>query len=334
MKWHLVSKRDLPWRSEPNPYSIWISEVMLQQTQVVTVLPYYSKFLDHYPDLETLAHASEQDVLSLWSGLGYYSRARNLHKAARKILQSNGGIFPSNFESILALPGIGRYTAGAICSLAYNQPQPIVDGNIRRVIIRLNGIRTHAPESYFWKQMKFWIPDGKASTFNQAMMELGALICTPFQPRCGECPIKGDCKALKMNLQNRLPHPRQKRPASDIKMIILILHNRNKLILINKTADFIPGRWGFPYQFIPDRSSARENARDLSLRILGVPSRLSSYCSINHTIVNRRITAYVFACEGDAIRPDIVKARWIERSKAGEMLTSSLFTKALSKTKY
>jgi A/G-specific adenine glycosylase len=332
MSWYLKTKRALPWRSEPTPYRVWISEVMLQQTQAATVSPYYVRFLGRFPNLETLAKASEQEVLALWSGLGYYSRARNLHKAARKIFQFNGGVFPSDFEAIFDLPGVGRYTAGAICSLAFNQPQPIVDGNIRRVITRFNGIIAHTPESYFWKQMKEWIPEGKASIFNQAMMELGALVCLPSQPHCVECPVRNDCRALEMNLQNSLPHPRPRRPARYMEMVILVLHNRNKLLLVNKMPDFIPGQWGFPSRVIPNRSSAEKNACGLSLRIYCKSFPLSKCAKLSHAIGNRRIVAHVFAGEASGkIRLAMEELCWIKRSKAGIMLTSSLFLKALSK---
>ncbi len=333
MNWYLTEKRALPWRSEPTPYRIWISEVMLQQTQAATVSPYYVRFLGRFPNLETLAKASEQEVLALWSGLGYYSRARNLHKAAREILGSNGGVFPSDFETIIALPGIGRYTAGAICSLAFNQPQPIVDGNIRRVITRFNGITIHIPESYFWKQMQAWIPEGKASVFNQAMMELGALVCLPLQPHCMECPIRNNCRAFKMNLQNRLPRPRSRGPTRNLEMVVLVLHKKNKLLLVNKLPDFIPGRWGFPSQVIPSRSSAEENACGLSRKICCGLVPLSKCAKLSHAIGNRRIVAHVFAGEASGqIRPAMEELCWIQRSRTGEMLTSSLFLKALSKT--
>jgi A/G-specific adenine glycosylase len=333
MGWYLRTNRALPWRKEPTPYRVWISEVMLQQTQAATVSPYYARFLERFPNLETLAKASEQEVLALWSGLGYYTRARNLHKAARRIFQFNGGVFPTDFETVFALPGVGRYTAGAICSLAFNQPQPIVDGNIRRVITRFNGIRIYAPESYFWKQMKAWIPKERASIFNQAMMELGARVCLPFRPRCIECPISSYCRALKMNLQNSLPRPRSRKPAQNVEMIILILHKRNKLLLVNKMPDFIPGQWGFPSQVIPRRGSAEENACRLSLRICCKSVPLSNYAKLTHAIGNRRIAAHVFAGEASSrIRLATEELCWIEQSRAGKMLTSSLFLKALSKT--
>jgi A/G-specific adenine glycosylase len=184
LHWYGRHKRELPWRSNPAPYRVWVSEIMLQQTQAKTVLPYYDRFFKRFPDIQSLARASEQEVLALWAGLGYYGRARNLHRAARQIVDDHGGVFPDKLEEILMLPGIGRYTAGAICSIAFNRPLPIVDGNVRRVIRRLHGIGRRIPESHFWNQASAWVPEGKTSAFNQAVMELGALVCLPHRPLC------------------------------------------------------------------------------------------------------------------------------------------------------
>jgi A/G-specific adenine glycosylase len=330
MRWYSQHKRALPWRCEPTPYRVWISEIMLQQTQAVTASSFYVRFLDRFPNLESLAAASEQEILELWSGLGYYSRARNLHKAAREIISRYHGVFPSDLKSILDLPGIGRYTAGAICSLAFNQSQPIVDGNIRRVITRFNAIVNRAPESYFWDQMIAWIPDGKASIFNQAMMELGALVCTPLQPHCTKCPIKIFCLAYERSLQTSLPRPIRKKPARKLEMIILILQRRGKLLITNKTPDFIPGKWGLPSYLLPVHGSIEFAARSLSKNLWGaIPL---SYCAkISHAIGNRRITAHIFIGQANKFLSTQRSQRWIEQSRSKEAFTSSLFIKALTK---
>jgi A/G-specific adenine glycosylase len=332
MNWYSKCRRVLPWRFDPTPYRVWISEIMLQQTQVAVASSYYVRFVKHFPDLESLANASEEEILLLWAGLGYYHRARNLSQAAREIYSFHNGVFPDDFKTILSLPGIGRYTAGAICSLAFNQPQPIVDGNIRRVITRFNGITDRVPEKYFWGQMETWIPDGKASIFNQAMMELGALVCTPIQPHCAECPIRTSCRAHKMNLQTRLPHPTPRRPVHKFSMIILLLKRKNKLLLTNEIPAFIPGAWGFPSRLIANDVSIKDAALHLSQDILGESILLSSGAKISHTITNRRIAAHLFT--GDvrySIRLATTKFSWIDQSRANEILTSSLFLKALKK---
>src|SRR5512145_3517829 len=189
LRWYKKHSRALPWRDEPTPYRVWISEIMLQQTQVKTVIPYYNRFLERFPNVETLAKAREEDVLALWAGLGYYSRARNLHKSAALIVHRYGH-FPADFDTILALPGIGRYTAGAICSIAFNQPKPILDGNVMRVLARLYGVagdpRAARPNARLWKLAEDLVlraaktrQPRACSHLNQSLMELGALVCTP-----------------------------------------------------------------------------------------------------------------------------------------------------------
>jgi A/G-specific adenine glycosylase len=304
---------------------------MLQQTRAVTASSYYLRFIEHFPNLKSLAKASEQEILTLWAGLGYYKRAKNLHKAAREIIQFHNGVFPTDFKTILALPGIGRYTAGAICSLAYNQSQPIVDGNIRRVITRFNAISNHAPESYFWKQMKVWIPDGKASIFNQSMMELGALVCAPARPHCTQCPIRDSCKARALNLQDSLPQPRLKKPARNLEMAILAFQRRDKILATSDMPDFIPGEWSLPSCLIPGNNSAKKSAECIAVKLFGSRIRLAHCGRISHVIGHRRIAAHIFTGETKnlfLLARD--KLRWINRSKASEMLTSSLFLKALS----
>jgi A/G-specific adenine glycosylase len=332
MSWYRKNSRALPWRSEPTPYRVWISEVMLQQTQASTASEYYIRFLNRFPDLESLAKAAEQEVLALWAGLGYYSRAQNLLKAAREIIQRHSGIFPSDIKTILSLPGIGRYTAGAICSIAFNQSQPIVDGNIRRVLSRFNGIINHAPESYFWNQMQAWIPGGKAAIFNQAMMELGALICIPRQPRCAECPIKKHCIACRDNLQNRLPLSGPKNPIRKFEMVILVLQRRGKILIVNNMPDFIPGDWGLPCGVLFDTGSIEETAKNLSRALCGSSIPLAYCAKIPHAIGHRRIAAHLFT--GDASGPIHAAPstlRWMERSQSFKILTSSLFLKAVKK---
>src|SRR5690242_15502981 len=204
LRWFAANARDLPWRCTRDPYAIWVSEIMLQQTQVKTVIPYWEHWLRELPTIKAVAKASPDKIHKLWEGLGYYSRARNLHQAARQIVGKNGGKFPENFDDVLALPGIGRYTAGAICSIAYNQPTPILDGNVIRVLTRVFGMRGDPREKR--RNAKLWqmatrlveaAAPNSCSELNQSLMELGALICTPRNPRCAECPVSRDCIALR-----------------------------------------------------------------------------------------------------------------------------------------
>jgi A/G-specific adenine glycosylase len=195
LRWFAAHKRDLPWRAEPrDSYHVWLSEVMLQQTQVATVIPYYQRWLARFPTLEDFAAAPLDDVLKLWEGLGYYSRARNFHKAAQIVVNEMGGDVPRDVAGLMALPGVGRYTAGAIASLAFNQHAPLLDGNVKRVLSRVFGLATPSDEE-LWLLAESLLPRGKAGAFNEALMELGATVCTPRSPACPSCPICKACTA-------------------------------------------------------------------------------------------------------------------------------------------
>ncbi len=209
VKWYLANKRDLPWRQTKDPYKIWLSEIILQQTRVIQGLPYYERFVKTYPTVKALASAPEQEVLRLWQGLGYYTRARNLHKCAKAVVDTGKGKFPASFEQLLALPGIGEYTAAAIASFSYKEPVAVVDGNVFRVLARIFGIETpiNTPEGkrVFRTLAGQLIDSGQPDLHNQAMMEFGATFCTPKNPLCEDCIFKKSCVAYKGRLQNVLP---------------------------------------------------------------------------------------------------------------------------------
>ncbi len=336
LRWYGKNKRSLPWRIKPTPYRVWISEIMLQQTQAKTVISYFNRFIRQFPNLESLARASESRVLEFWAGLGYYNRARNLHKAARRIVKIHGS-FPQDFKTILALPGIGRYTAGAICSLAFNQKQPVVDGNIRRVLIRLNGAKEHVTDSHYWNQMSDLLPDEKVSLFNQAMMELGALICVPFQPRCRQCPVTGFCKARKLGIQNSIPENRSTHALKHINIAILALGKSGKILLTSEPKpSFIPGEWGLPCSVVSKGESAEKTASLLCSEILGRAIPLSSIIPVRHSITRYRICAYGFWGEIEgSVRGlrKIGRIRWVYWESHKRFLTSSLFQKVLKKVR-
>jgi A/G-specific adenine glycosylase len=305
---------------------------MLQQTQVATVIPYYERFLARFPDLRSLAAASEQEVLALWSGLGYYGRARNILRAARE-LAAGDGVFPRDFEKILALPGIGRYTAGAICSIAYNEPRPAVDGNIRRFIARLEGKRWPAPESFFYRWMKAWTPSGRASSFLQAMMDFGATVCLPNKPDCPRCAAADFCKAKSLGIQDRVPPPRRKRPPRHYRLAILIIERKGRILLRALDGDcFIPGRWGLPFEIQAGPAKPEDYAARLCLRILGRRATPEFQGRVRHSIADRILAADVFKCDWgtDSFRlPDNRRFRWAPLRCLDAALTSSLFRKAL-----
>ena len=199
LTWHRDNRADLPWRRDPEPYQVWLSEVMLQQTRVETVIPYFDRFVRAFPTIEALAAAPLDDVLKLWEGLGYYSRARNLQRAARVIVEERNGVMPSEVEDLLELPGIGRYTAGAIASIAFRRAAPVLDGNVIRVYARLldldDDIGQSATREKLWRIAEEWLPAGAAGEYNQALMELGQRLCRPKNPLCEKCPLQAHCRA-------------------------------------------------------------------------------------------------------------------------------------------
>ena len=248
----LHGRKNLPWQQDPTPYRVWISEIMLQQTQVAVVIPYYERFMQRFPDIETLATASQDDVLSHWSGLGYYSRARNLHKAAQLVVEKHGGIFPEAIGAIEALPGIGRSTAGAILSLSKNLPHPILDGNVKRVLARHFAIEgwpgTGSVLKSLWNLSEQLTPVRQAADYNQAMMDLGATLCTRRQPGCLRCPLQPGCEAHALSRQADFPGRKPKRELPEKSTRMLLIRNRDGEILLEKRpqSGIWAGLWSLP----------------------------------------------------------------------------------------
>jgi A/G-specific adenine glycosylase len=331
LDWYERHRRELPWRSHPSPYRVWISEIMLQQTQVQTVLPYYERFLRRFPDIRTLAEAPEAEVLAAWAGLGYYSRARNLQRSARVIMGQHDGEFPRKLEDILKLPGVGRYTAGAIDSIAFNRPQPVVDGNVRRVMSRLHGIEGRPRDGFFWDQAKRWIRAGRASDFNQALMELGALVCIPSLPRCLICPVESLCEARRRGIQPRIPPLRSTRAREAIRLMMLVLaRNGSVLLARRRDAAYIPGEWGLPTRTLRADDIPERAARLLARRILQGPVPLEACPVVRHSITYRHIIIHVFRAElPDGPLNDDEQFCWSPRTSLTRRLTSSAFRKVL-----
>lgn len=249
LSWYKVHHRKLPFRENHDPYKIWLSEIMLQQTQMDTVLPYYERFLAAFPTVFDLAKATEEEVLTLWAGLGYYSRARNLHKCACVLVDEYEGNFPEEYQNALKLPGIGPYTAGAVLSIAYNKKVPAVDGNVLRVYSRLFNSDLDIGESknkkIIEKKIQKLIPEN-ARDFNQALMELGALICLPKNPQCEICPLTKNCKAKALSLQNDLPIKRKKTRNKKIAVAVGIIRKPERIMIVKASTALLNGLWGFP----------------------------------------------------------------------------------------
>jgi A/G-specific adenine glycosylase len=240
VSWFEENQRPLPWRQTYEPYHVWVSEVMLQQTQVETALPYYDRFIREFPRIESLAKADEERVLTLWAGLGYYRRAKNLMAAAREVVENHGGRVPSEYEALLSLPGVGEYMAGAILSIAFNKPYPVVDGNVRRVLSRVYGWMEENPRA-LWDAARNIVRQHEPRTVNQALMELGAKVCSFKSPRCLICPIQSACVAFRTGMQDRIP-PVKKRPRTVHVHVFALVHQKDDLVLMKH----VDGMWEFP----------------------------------------------------------------------------------------
>jgi A/G-specific adenine glycosylase len=253
-------RHDLPWQGA-DAYRVWLSEIMLQQTQVATVIPYYQRFVASFPNIATLAAASEEQVLAHWSGLGYYARGRNLHKAAQIIVEKFNGEFPHKFEDIVELPGIGRSTAAAICALAYHERRAILDGNVKRVLARYCGVAGWAGEKkveeQLWQQAEALLPRQDVATYTQALMDMGATVCVRSRPRCAACPVQADCVALQTDRTAELPTPRPKKAVPERAAVFLLLMHGNDILLEKRPGSGIWGGLWCPPQF-DDEQAARD----------------------------------------------------------------------------
>ena len=287
LEWYNENKRDLPWRRERDPYRIWVSEIMLQQTKVDTVIPYFERFMSLFPDSNTLAQAEEETVLKAWEGLGYYSRARNLHQAVKEVKEVYGGKVPSSKEEIHKLKGVGPYTAGAILSIAFNKPEPAVDGNVMRVLSRLFYITEDISKSSTRKKFEAIvtaiISQENPSEFNQALMELGAIICTPRSPACLLCPVQEHCLARSEGVQEELPVKKKKTPpiSKNMKAVVLTDEQGNVLIEQRPEKGLLAKLWQFP-----NIQAETEDLSDMDtyLRKQGIKAELQpeSVCHVKH----------------------------------------------------
>lgn len=244
-------RKDLPWQQNPTPYRVWVSEIMLQQTQVQTVISYFKNFMTLFPTVEALAKAPEDKVLQVWTGLGYYARARNLHKAAKIICKDYQKQFPTTLEQWMALPGIGRSTAGAIMSLALEKREPILDGNVKRVFVRFHAVQKWAgekeTEARLWQWAQDYLPTKNVREYNQALMDLGATVCTRGQPKCDICPLQKSCLAYKHHLQTKIPLTKPRAPIPQRQATFIVLQNAKGAVLLEKRPS--PGIWGGLWSF-------------------------------------------------------------------------------------
>jgi len=298
LQWFKKKGRDLPWRMTRDPYAIWISEIMLQQTQVATVIPYYQNFLKSFPTIRHLAKGNLSKVLKVWEGLGYYSRARNLHHASQIVLNHFHGSIPDTLKDLLSLPGIGRSTAGAILSFAFNKAAPILDGNVKRVLSRLFAVPEDPKktEGLLWKISESLIPKGRSNSFNQAIMDLGATICTPKDPECVRCPLRHFCKGRASGDPERYPSKRLKRVIPHRKAISAVIKNDGKVLLNQRPpVGLLGGLWEFPNWKI--EGEKRFVLRNYIKKEMGINVKVKeSIGTFQQTYSHFKLTLQVFDC--------------------------------------
>lgn len=319
LSWYIDCGRDLPWRRSRDPYRIWISEIMLQQTQVKTVIPYYERWLAQFPTVDVLAAADQQSILKAWEGLGYYARARNLHKAAQELVQRYGSQFPAQLEEALSLPGIGRTTAGGILSAAFDQSVPILDGNVKRVLARLIALEVPPSRALnrLWALSETVLDPCRPRDFNQALMDLGATLCTRHNPACLLCPWREHCRAYTLNVQSEIPMTETRGPLPHKQIGVAVIWNDQNQILIDRRRQegLLGGLWEFPGGKIEPEETVeaciqREIQEELGIAI-AVGERL---ITVEHTYTHFRVTLNVHHCRHTSGEPQPIECdevKWV-----------------------
>jgi A/G-specific adenine glycosylase len=322
LSWYAENERDIPWRDCKDPYLIWVSEIMLQQTRVETVIPYYMRWIEQFPDTASLAAASQQAVLVAWEGLGYYNRARNLHRAAQIVVSEHNGEVPREVEQLRKLPGVGRYTAGAIASIAFGQDEPVLDGNVSRVLARVYNLslplKSREAEEFLWERARENLPAGQAGDYNQALMDLGATICTPREPACTICPLSALCQASQLGLQDERPVVLTKPTLPHYQVTAAVITRQDQVLITRRPQNgLLGGMWEFPggkVQPGEDLTAClqREICEELNAEI-EVGSALGTY---RHAYTHFRVTLHAFACRlKNGAQPTPVQVddlRWVE----------------------
>lgn len=303
LRWYARFARDLPWRGETDPFRVWVSEVMLQQTQVGTAAPYYTRFLEQYPDMETLANAAEQDVLKAWEGLGYYSRARNLWRTANLLMAGANGLLPNNVSALKKLPGIGEYSAGAIASIAFGQKEPALDGNGKRVLTRLMAFRepVNNRKNFLLLRQRLMdlLPEKQPGDFNQALMDLGSVLCLPRQPLCAQCPLKAECEANHTGAQLEIPVKVARKPIPHYPVVAAVIRREGKALIDKRRADsLLGGMWEFPGGKVEEGESIeealiRELREELGI-VVRVGKKLNTY---EHAYTHFSVSVHAIECQ-------------------------------------
>jgi A/G-specific adenine glycosylase len=325
LAWYDQYKRDLPWRRTKDAYSIFISEMMLQQTQVKTVIPYYTRFLSELPDWPSLAKAREEKVLKLWEGLGYYRRARNLQAAAKKILEEFNGHLPQTREDILKLPGVGQYSAGAVLSIAFQKPEPLVDGNVIRVFSRLfvlrGNLKTGENHQKVWEIARTLIHTKRPGDFNQALMELGATVCLSDNPQCLLCPLFQFCEAAQRGIQAELPEMPKTAKNVEVPVAAILIESKKKILVKKRAEDekWLKGLWEFPSA----EGKTLEEAREKLEKEFKAAAEKKSYKDIRHQITNHKINLSLYKASTKKTLKSNSHLKWVTPAELKELPFSS-----------
>lgn len=340
LTWYRANCRDLPWRRTGDPYAIWISEAMLQQTRVETVIPYYERFLSRFPDVQALASADLDDVLGEWAGLGYYSRARNLQRAARMIVEDHDGQLPDDSEQLRALPGVGRYTAGAVASIAFDRPEPVVDGNVTRVLARLldmhDDVGKPAAQRRLWEVAGELVRGPEPGNLNQALMELGATLCTPRAPRCLACPLLRHCQAYRTSDPAGLPVKGRKKPPRRVEAVAALVLRRGRALAVRRPpSGLLGGLWELPGDDLHDSEKALGGiTRGLRERVGLEVTRPVALGTVEHVFTHRLLKLHVFRCDeaprGRTRLSGFDSHRWLPPSALRELPQGGVTRKALT----
>jgi len=327
LSWYADNARSLPWRGLNDPYAVWVSEIMLQQTRVDTVGPYYHRWMGRFPTVQSLAQADQQEVLQLWEGLGYYSRARNLHQAARLVVERYGGKLPSTRTEPESLPGIGRYTAAAIASIAYGADEPALDGNIRRVIARVFDVqlpaRSSEGEARLLELLNENLPVGKVSEFNQALMDLGATICSPRAPQCGRCPVEHLCQAHLLGIEAERPVLVSKPAVPHYTVTAAVIRREGLVLIARRPANgLLGGLWEFPGGKVEQGEALQEGLRREIGEELGAQIEVGNELGVfKHVYTHFKVTLHAFYCQLIQGEPRAIEAselRWVQPAELGD----------------
>lgn len=332
LAWYDRNARVLPWRGIHDAYRTWVSEAMLQQTRVETVLPYYDRFLSRFPDLPSLAEAPEADVLKEWEGLGYYSRARNLWKGARQVLSDYGGILPRDPDALRKISGIGPYTAGAVASIAYNVPVPAVDGNVIRVLSRVFGIRTDALEPETRRRIEklaaALVPEDRPGDYNQAVMDLGATVCVPGTPDCGRCPLSASCDACRAGDAAVLPVLPKAKPQKVVPYAVLLIRSGDRILMRRRTERLLQGMWCFP--MLEGSFSAEELALQIRKKLRLSCTSPEEAGAARHVFSHRIWQMRLYAMSAEALAPAPAGYEFIPVDRLSSLPVPAAMNAALS----